>query len=600
MIGDHLPAFVAAVAGTLLLIPVYRTLVRRAGRVRVPAGPAQPVSLLGGTAILLCVVAGMAVLGGLRQQAVLVASAVGMAMVGLVHDLSPLKPATKLIAAVVLASAVQLLGYRLFWPADPTFEILMTILWVVGLTHAFALFDNVDRLCGGVALIAGAALLASRPTGLPGTEAFDETRYLVLLLGAVTGFLAYGVVRGPIALGNAGSLFIGFSFAVVTLSRRQAEAGEFVSLSVVAVPLMLLLGASNRLAVLGDTKRRTAALLWTTAAAAAIVAGIAIYSNVAAVLQVFGPVAVAGMLLIAPIVFTVAAVRADVPVDEHDPESPPQPPALTVSVGLQRGVGEVLLDVALIAAAYYGAYRLRFEGGQFALSFGYFTSSLPVVIAGQLIALFVVGTYRGVRQLFSLRDVFVLVRGVVLGTLSMQLAILYLYRYTNYSRTVFIIYAALLLFLLTAVRASSSFRLVGELASRRGHRIAERLVIYGAGARGALAVREVLMNPRALYRLLGFIDDDPEKNGGSVHGYRVLGSHLTLEEMMATGQVDTVLIGSRSIESQRLESVFNLSVKYGVKLIELHVQLEHVDSRALRPLRLTARRESVSSADTHS
>src|SRR3989442_1290278 len=132
----------------------------------------------------------------------------------------------------------------------------------------------------------------------------------------------------------------------------------------------------------------------------------------------------------------------------------------------KRRVAEVLLDLCLIPLAYYSAYRLRFEGGLFATNYQFFLQSLPVVIAAQLLALFVVGGYRGTWRHFGMMDAVVFAKGVVLGTVAAQMAILYLSRFESYSRAVFVIDAALLLLLLSSSRAS--FRLVAEFILRRG------------------------------------------------------------------------------------------------------------------------------------
>ena len=115
----------------------------------------------------------------------------------------------------------------------------------------------------------------------------------------------------------------------------------------------------------------------------------------------------------------------------------------------KRRVAEVMLDLCLIPVAYYTAYRLRFEGALFATNYQFFIQSLPVVIAAQLLALFIVGGYRGTWRHFGMMDAVVFAKGVLLGTVASQIAILYIYRFESYSRAVFVIDAALLMLLLS-------------------------------------------------------------------------------------------------------------------------------------------------------
>ena len=78
-----------------------------------------------------------------------------MFVVGLVDDVLALKPATKLIAQIALASVLLFFGYRLNWLESRLLDSLLTLVWVVGLTNAFNLLDNMDGLCAGIALIVG-------------------------------------------------------------------------------------------------------------------------------------------------------------------------------------------------------------------------------------------------------------------------------------------------------------------------------------------------------------------------------------------------------------------------------------------------------------
>ena len=143
-----------------------------------------------------------------------------MFVVGLIDDVLSLKPSTKLIAQIALASALLFFDYRLNWLESVTLDSLLTLVWVVGMTNAFNLLDNMDGLCAGIALIVGAALLIDLLPGAAGTRAFAEARYLAILLGATGGFLVYNLHPASIFMGDSGSLLLGFSFAA-----RHAEHG---------------------------------------------------------------------------------------------------------------------------------------------------------------------------------------------------------------------------------------------------------------------------------------------------------------------------------------------------------------------------------------
>ena len=169
---------------------------------------------------------------------------------------------------------------------------MITLVWVVGMINAFNLLDNMDGLCGGIALIVGTALLLQLSPVEPGSDAFFKAQYLALLVGATAGFLVYNVYPASIFLGDSGSLLLGASFAALTLAPVRQAAASSNPLSIVSVPLLVLLipifdtalvtasrvlsgkspatggrdHSSHRLVAVGLSERAAVAVLWGLAA----------------------------------------------------------------------------------------------------------------------------------------------------------------------------------------------------------------------------------------------------------------------------------------------------------------------------------------------
>jgi UDP-GlcNAc:undecaprenyl-phosphate GlcNAc-1-phosphate transferase len=202
--------------------------------------------------------------------------------------------------------------------------------------------------------------------------------------------------------------------------------------------------------------------------------------------------------------------------------------------------------------------------------------SLPVILASQMMAFFVVGVYRGVWRHFGMMDSLVIARGVLFGTIGAQVFILYVYHYFAYSRTVFAIYGVLLLMAATLARAS--FRIVGEFAQRQ-RQSGRRVVIYGAGDAGGLVIREVLSGDGDV-RILGFIDDDPRKAGIRVMGYSVLGGYSALSVLIRAASVDAVVVSARTMPPERLNNLEVLCSTSGIRLARLRVGLEPIVDEA--------------------
>ena len=587
-------AFVLALA----LVPLCRAAAIRFGAVAQPREDRwnrRPIALFGGAAIGLTVAVGLVVFGAAsREIVVLLACAAIIFATGLADDLVSLKPSTKLVIEIALASVFVFFRYRLNWTDSLTLDTILTLVWVVGMTNAFNLLDNMDGLCAGIALIVGTALVVGLLPAAPGTPAFLQLRYLALLLGATAAFLVYNYHPASIFMGDSGSLLLGLSFAALTLSPSQSVSATSNPLTIVAVPLLVLLipifdttlvtvsrmlsgrapseggrdHSSHRLVAIGLSERTAVGVLWLLAAIGGAIGLGVDYFNLS-----FSGL-IAALFLIGMVIFAVYLSKVRVYADSHDADA--ERDKLTPLVAdfmYKRRIAEVMLDLALVTIAYYAAYRLRFEGIDFRDNFPAFYQSLSIVVASQMLALFAVGIYRGVWRYFGLMDTVVIAKGVLLGTIAAQLAIVAIYRFQGFSRTVFVIDAVLLVILLTASRAS--FRLLGEFL-HRNRDASTRVVIYGAGDGGSLAVRELTKGPGAAFKILGFVDDDHRKERMRVQGYPVLGGYASLTSLVASGVVDAVVISARMIEVDRLRELERLCSAQGVSLSRLHVGLETI------------------------
>jgi UDP-GlcNAc:undecaprenyl-phosphate GlcNAc-1-phosphate transferase len=242
----------------------------------------------------------------------------------------------------------------------------------------------------------------------------------------------------------------------------------------------------------------------------------------------------------------------------------------------KRRVAEVLLDLGLIPIAYYSAYHLRFgEANVLAVNYQFFIQSLPIVLACQLVALFVMGGYRGTWRFFGMMDAVVFAKGVALGTVSSMMVILFVYHFDSYSRAVFVIYAALLMLLLSGSRAS--FRLVGEFAHRR-RSVGQRCIIYGTSGASLATIREAF--DEQPLKILGFADDDPMQANARVAGYPVIGDFGRLLAMVDTGEVDCVVVNTRVADVERLQKLESSCRAHDVDLVRIQLNLKpfHVAS----------------------
>ncbi len=135
------------------------------------------------------------------------------------------------MAATILVAS----GIRLEFLPHPILNILVTILWLVGITNSFNLLDNMDGLSSGVAVII---------SGILGILTIQQGQYfsaliLLALTGSALGFLFYNFHPSKIFMGDAGSLFIGFTLAALAISSSYVTTKSVSELPVV-VPVLVL------------------------------------------------------------------------------------------------------------------------------------------------------------------------------------------------------------------------------------------------------------------------------------------------------------------------------------------------------------------------
>lgn len=544
--------------------------------------------MLGGLAIGVAILLGALATGIAVPLVVPLAAAMLMCAVGLVDDVISLKPATKLIAQICLASTLVYFGYSLHWLDSQLADSLLTIAWVVGLTNAFNLLDNMDGLCAGIALIVAMMLLLGLYTGVTRDRAISEMTYLALLAGATGGFLVFNFPPASIFMGDGGSLLLGFSLAALTLSPDGVRGSRADVVSVITAPVFVLLipifdttlvtalrilsgrspatggrdHSSHRLVAMGLSERTAVLVLCSLAALGGAIGNTLRHAGGWSILP-------AAVFVLAMCLFAVYLARIKV---YEDPKEARALTPLVVEFLYKRRVAEVLLDFCLITIAYYAAYRLRFEGGEYRLNAEAFLQSLPVVLAAQLIAFFIVGVYRGMWRHFSLMDGVTIGNGVLLGSIVSYAAVVNLYANVSYSQSVFLIYAVLVGLLVTFARAS--FRLMGEFVQRQ--RVSSRrAIIYGAAQNVPLAIRELYDREGVPLKVIGFVDDDLRIARSRVHGYPVLGSFETLSDHIGSRAVDVVVL-NHAIEEERLAALEALCIEHRVSLRRLHVWVEEL------------------------
>lgn len=197
----------------------------------------KPIPLLGGLAVYVGVMLGVGFsLDSLRFFAGIMAGATIILIVGLVDDAKGLSAQFRLIAQLLAALIVIGSGVRLsFLPPGlwgDTGEIVLTLIWIIGITNALNCLDGLDGLATGIAAISAAFFFVISYR----SNQFALSLMSFLLIASCLGFLPHNFKKAKIFLGDAGSTFIGFVLAGIAIIGNWAEDNVIR----ITVPILIL------------------------------------------------------------------------------------------------------------------------------------------------------------------------------------------------------------------------------------------------------------------------------------------------------------------------------------------------------------------------
>ena len=261
---------------------------------------------------------------------------------------------------------------------------------------------------------------------------------------------------------------------------------------------------------------------------------------------------------------------------------------------------QVCADAALVALAFYLAFRLRFLDTASGMPPRYetlFAQSVGFVVVGKLIVFAAFGLYQKWWRYVSGRDFLTIVRAVTVASAILVVSFTVLQPFAdNLPRSVAVMDFLLTLMLITGARLA--VRLIVERPSHGGRAPRHEVLVIGAGSGGQMVVRELQLNPDLGATAIGFVDDDPRKRGMRMSGgLKVLGSTKQIATILDETRPDEVVIAipsapgtlrakvvaacrEREIRVRTLPTVFEL-LRGGVQLNKQlrEVQVEDVLGR---------------------
>ena len=527
----------------------------------------------GGVGIFLGLAAGIAAalaVGGFhgRQELLGILGAAGLLfLAGLVDDVYSLPAPVKLAAQFGAAAIVLSTGLSVQIVGNDVLAVTIGLVWLVGMTNAFNLLDNMDGLAGTLAVIAATFFAIDSVT------VHEERLLLVLSLAlalATLGFLPFNFRPGRAAavfMGDSGSQVLGLTLGALGLATSWKVAETTVAtlvlpLLVLAVPILdtglvaitrLVEGrpiheggkdhSSHRLVRGGLTEHRTVVLL------AAIAAALGATSLAYSVLGNYR-ITLAGVLVTFVLLVQFAGFLVD--LEREDEEEVVRGGWMLRTIVLhRRRLLEVVVDFVLISVAFGVAYLLLVKGTGTQYERHVFGVALPAILVTRYLAFIMLGLYQGIWRYAGSREAASIVVGVGVSEAVAFGLVVGATHLGDFPATVFVLDALLCMALVGVSRFGERalFRARSTFADRGGR----RTLIVGAGRSGRSLLRELRETPGE--RVVGFVDDDPRLHRRRLLGAPVYGGTREIERILTAARPDAVLVTIPNAPAERLDEV---------------------------------------------
>jgi UDP-GlcNAc:undecaprenyl-phosphate GlcNAc-1-phosphate transferase len=485
---------------------------------------------------------------------------------GIVDDLFHLPPFAKLAAQGGAAALVIWSGDRVHIISNTILGTALAVFWLLAMTNAFNLLDNMDGLAASLATISCAFFAVDSMTIHP-------DRMVALLALAICfaclGFLPYNLrLRRPasVFMGDSGSQMLGFALGSLGLASAWTVAGSTVAtlilpLLVLAVPILdttlvtvvrLLEGrpvtqggrdhTSHRLVYQGLSDKRAVVLLCGVSAALGL-------TSLAYKVLDDTHVTLFGVLITFAFLLQFGSYLADV----NRAPAPDRAPSFVASLLIhRRRLVEVVVDFLLISASFTLAFLIRLEGTGVPWQRHVFDRSLPALLVSRYVFFIAFGLYRGVWRYAGARDAMSVLAACVLSEIVAFLFTWATVPWNGFPRSVYLLDVLICSFLIGVSRFWERGFARG-IAALVGRGEARRVLIVGAGRSGRSLLRELRETPGE--RVVGFVDDDVDLRHRRLQGVSIVGGTADIGFVLGRLEPDAVFVTIPDAPRERLDAI---------------------------------------------
>ena len=485
---------------------------------------------------------------------------------GLVDDIRHLTPLAKLAAQFAAAGIAIAAGLRVELVSNDVLGIVIAVFWLVGITNAFNLLDNMDGLAATLATVACLYFAIDAATVHPN----DLVLVLALSLAfACIGFLPFNLrprEGARVFMGDAGSQLLGFLLATLGLAASWTTAGTTVAtmllpLLVLAIPILdttlvtvrrlaerrpVTQGGrdhtSHRLVYYGLSETKAVALL-------ALIAVALGATSVAYNVLDRPAITALGVLVTFALLVQFGSFLAE--LSEQERRGRPGDTRLRHAVEVQpRRLLELVVDAMLVSGAFLASYLVLVDGRGTELQRGTFLAALPIVLGTTYVVYVLSGVYRRAWRFATGRDLLAIAVASGIATVVAYAIVLATRDLGDFPKTVFAAYGVAA----AALAALSRWlvRLVPEAGSGAddGRR---RVLVVGAGQAGRGVVHDLRGSDDIL--VVGFLDDNPRLRRRRVQGVPVLGAIGDAAAALETTRADELVVTIPGAPASQLDAL---------------------------------------------
>jgi len=528
--------------------------------------------------------------------------------IGLYDDIKKLKPGTKFIFQIFAGALLVVSGFGIQIVTNPLngnplhlgfLFPLVTILWLVGITNALNLIDGIDGLASGTAFIVSATIF--------GISFLNQNIGIALLslivAGSVLGFLKYNFHPAKIFLGDSGSMLLGFWLAVlsiegaskgatfivilapilalglpiidtfISMARRFLKSINLVDYPVQKKKLRILFfkgftmfeadkdHVHHRLLRLGLSQEKAVLILY---GANVVLCGLAF---LVIVFKSLNTALFIGVVFTAFLIGIKNLNYREFKVLENGLFIP----IFDVNV-INKRIFQAIFDLFLISFSYYLSFILVFSGFGGEVK-GVFIQTIPVVLAIKLIIFYFSSIYKGSWRYSSVGDLIKIIKAGVISSIVSALFLIIFFGVKSFGGVVFFLLDFYVLLSLVA-GSRISYRVFDYYYHKNSKEEGRKIIVYGAGRRGALLVKELHYNGDL--RPVGFIDDDLRKRGKIQYDVPILGTLKDLDKVIQRYKVSEIVLSTKKISREKISFLKNLCKENGICLRLFDLKMDKV------------------------